>query len=72
MRLINYIKRLILSDSKESSKRFVTMYSLLLITFVVVFYTNRINSVLVLTTLCTFVLTLCGVSVYETIKKKDE
>lgn len=72
MRLINYIKRLILSDSKESSKRFVTMYSLLLITFVVVFYTNRINSVLVLTTLCTFVLALCGVSVYETIKKKDE
>ena len=70
MKLLNYIKKLILSDSKESSKRFIAIYSMLLISFVTVAYTNKDNAVVVLTTLCGFVLSLVGVTAWLASKKQ--
>jgi hypothetical protein len=66
--MIKYIKKLILSNSKESSKRFIAIYSMLLVSFVVFVYTNKDNNVLVLGTLCSFVLTLVGVSAWHSVK----
>lgn len=69
MKLLNYLKQLIASDSKESSKRFLAIYATVgLITFVVIAYTNKNNSVIVLTTLCGFVLTLVGVASWQAVK----
>jgi succinate-acetate transporter protein len=69
--ILTYIKKLILSDSKESSKRFIAIYTMLLITFIVVAYTNKDNSVIVLTTLCGFVLTLVSVASWQSAKNNQ-
>lgn len=68
MSLFFYIKKIILSDSKESSKRFIAIYSMLLVTFVVIAYTNKDNSVMILGTLCGFILTLAGVASWQAVK----
>ncbi len=67
-RIIGYIKRLILSDSKESSKRFIMLYTMLLISYVVIACTTPLNMVMVLTTLCGFVLALAGVATWHNYK----
>jgi uncharacterized membrane protein HdeD (DUF308 family) len=69
--MIKYLRKLILSDSKESSKRFIALYSMILVTFIVVVFTNSTNNVIVLTTLCGFVLTLVGVSAWQAVKTKN-
>ena len=74
MRFLEYIKKLILSDSRESSKRFLMLYSMLLCTFVVAFCTNPSNATAVLSMLLGFTLTLAGVASWQNVKKhkKDE
>jgi uncharacterized membrane protein HdeD (DUF308 family) len=74
MRFLEYIKKLILSDSRESSKRFLMLYSMLLCTFVVTFSTNPSNATAVLSMLLGFTLTLAGVASWQNVKKhkKDE
>jgi len=62
--ILKYIKRLILSDSRESSKRAIMLYTMLLITFVVVVFTTVSNAIIILTTLCSFVLALAGVATW--------
>jgi len=70
MKFFNYIKKLIQSDSKESSKRFMALYALIvLITYVVVRYTNLGNAVYMVGTLCSFILTLAGVAAWTYNKK---
>ena len=70
-RFIAYIKKLIESDSKESSKRFIAIYTMILITFVVLTYTTTKNVEIVLGQLLGFVLVLCGVAVWQSIKKSQ-
>ncbi len=74
MNFLKYIKKLILSDSRESSKRFIMLYSMLLCTFVVVFSTNTSNAAAVLSMLLGFTLTIAGVASWQNVKKhkKDE
>ena len=68
--MINYLKKLIQSDSKESSKRFMALYAvLILMTYIVIRYTNIGNAVYMLGTLCSFVLTLAGVAAWTYNKK---
>ena len=74
MNFLKYIKKLILSDSRESSKRFLMLYSMLLCTFVVAFCTTTSNATAVLSMLLGFTLTLAGVASWQNVKKhkKDE
>ena len=71
-KFVNYIKNLTLSDSKESSKRFIAVYTvLILMTYSVFMFTTPRNIVQVLGLLCGFVLTLCGVAVWQNIKNNQ-
>lgn len=73
MKLINYIKQLIDSRSKESSKRFIALFTTLgLITYVTIGYTRPDNAVLMLTTLCGFVLAILGVAAWQSVKMTNQ
>jgi hypothetical protein len=69
LRLIEYFKKLTLGGSKESSKRFIALYiGVILITYVVLRFTDSTNNEIILGELIAFVLTLLGIASYETIK----
>lgn len=68
-RLIQYIKRLTESESKESSKRFIALFTMILVSYAVIRFTTSKNMELVVGELLTFVLLLCGVAVYQSVKK---
>ena len=68
-KLIEYFRRLTLGGNKESSKRFIALYiGVILITYVVLRYTDANNVEIILGELIAFVLTLLGIASYETIK----
>ena len=67
-KLIGYIKKLILSDSKESSKRFIMLYTMILVSYVVIAFTTPLNAEMILGILCGFVLTLAGVATWRNSK----
>lgn len=76
-RIWEYIKKLTQANSNESSKRFLAMYvTLVLITFLVIMYTNKTNVELIIGELITFVLSLVTVGAWEKRNfnkyKKDE
>jgi hypothetical protein len=67
--LIEYFRRLTLGGNKESSKRFIALYiGVILITYVVLRYTDANNAEIMLGELIAFVLTLLGIASYESIK----
>lgn len=66
--LIAYIKKLIETNSKESSKRFIALYCMLLISFIVLMYTSFDNAVNMMSALLSFVAILVGVSSWQAIK----
>jgi hypothetical protein len=69
LKLIEYLKKLTLGGSKESSKRFIALYiGVILITYVVLRFTDSTNNEIILGELIAFVLTLLGIASYETIK----
>jgi len=70
MKVWNYIKKLIQSDSLESSKRAIALFTVLLITYTVALFTNHNNATTVLSILCSFVLALVGVAAWQQIKNK--
>ena len=76
LKLIEYFKKLTLGGSKESSKRFIALYiGVILITYVVLRFTDSTNNEIILGELIAFVLTLLGIASYESIKgvnKKDD
>lgn len=57
-KLVNFIDRLIKSDTQESSKRAIALFVTLLIGIIVILYTNSENILLVLAELIAFVSTL--------------
>jgi hypothetical protein len=65
-KIINFILNLIRTNSNESSKRFLAIYSTLFLqTFVVLKYTTPENSTWMLMELVGFVLVLVGVATWE-------
>ena len=68
MKFLRYLKQLILSDSKESSKRFIAIFTAISLVGLAFIYTNSSNIVTVLTILTGYVLALIGVTVYDKIK----
>jgi len=65
-----YIKKLIRSNSPESSKRFLAIYTVLLLaTYAVIRYTNSENLTTVLAELLGFVLALMGIKKKKNILK---
>lgn len=57
-KIVNFLDRLIKSDTRESSKRAIALFVTLLIGIIVVLYTNSENVLLVLAELIAFVTTL--------------
>ena len=70
MKLLRYLKQLILSDSKESSKRFIAITTGLTVMLIALVYTNTQNILGVLGVLCSYVLALVGVTTWQAIKDK--
>jgi hypothetical protein len=67
--LIEYFRKLTLGGNQESSKRFIALYvGILLITYIVLRFTNASNAEMILGELIAFVLTLLGIASYESIK----
>lgn len=67
--ILKYIKSLILSDSKESSKRFIMLVITLLIVGVTIAFTTVATLPAILITLCGFVLALAGVASWQSNKQ---
>tara|TARA_R110000822_G_scaffold290366_1_gene412417 strand:- start:110 stop:328 length:219 start_codon:yes stop_codon:yes gene_type:complete len=68
-KLIRYLKALIENDSKESSKRFLALYTVLcLATYAVVGFTNKENVVLVIAELLSFAIGVLGITAWQKIK----
>jgi hypothetical protein len=64
--LFEYFRRLTLGGNKESSKRFLALYiGVILITYVVLRFTNASNVEMILGELIALVLTLVGITSYE-------
>lgn len=68
-KVFEYLRKLIESRSKESSKRFMALMTMVLIYYAVLRYTTEDNIQLVLVELLGFILVLSGVAVYENIKR---
>lgn len=64
----NFFNKIISSDSKESSKRFIALWAMSLLTYVILRYTETSNSLSIGGALMTFILSLLGVAVYEKIQ----
>ena len=73
-RFIIFLDKLIKSDSRESSKRFIALFVTLLIGIIVVLYTNTDNMLLVLGELIVFVTSLLYIATNGKLPKifKDE
>ena len=71
MKIFKFIKKLIQAESAESSKRFIALMIVVLITYTVVRFTDYKNYIDVLIVLRNFVLVLAGVGTAQAILKKD-
>lgn len=64
-KLTDYFYKLTLGGGKESSKRFIALFTCLLVSYVVLRFTNDKNLEMVLGELIFFVLSLLGLASYE-------
>tara|TARA_R110000764_G_scaffold36200_3_gene80893 strand:+ start:203 stop:433 length:231 start_codon:yes stop_codon:yes gene_type:complete len=69
-KIVKYLRKLIETDSIESSKRFMSLSTMILIFYGVLRFTNSENLEYVLAELLGFILVLCGVAVWEKIGRK--
>lgn len=66
-----YLKKIISSDSKESSKRFIAIWAMILVTAaVIVALTKCDNTIEVLYVLLGFVASLLGITSWQSIRTK--
>lgn len=65
--LIEYLRRLTLGGNKESSKRFIALFTMLLVTYVVCVFTSKTNAEIILAELIAFITALLGIAAYETV-----
>lgn len=67
--MFKYLKKIISSASKESSKRFIAIWSMILVSIVTIWAcvaTREYNTIII--TLLTFVGSLVGISTWENIR----
>lgn len=67
-----YFRQLTLSDSKESSKRFMALFTMALAAYVVLRFTNTKNCEMILGELLSFILVLMGVAVWQNVRGKKQ
>lgn len=67
-RLIEYFRKLTLGGTRESSKRFIALFTMMIVTYIVCRFTNADNVELILAELLTFITTLLGIAAYESVK----
>ena len=67
-----FFGRVISSESATSSKRFIAIWTMLLVTYVVIRYTNKGNLLGVLDSMLLFVLTLLGLAVWQSVKNEPK
>jgi len=71
--MIEFLKNIIKSNTKESSKRFIAIWVMVLITAVVAVALWKDSDIFsVLASLIAFVCTLLGIATWQTTKKNDE
>lgn len=68
-RTLQYLKSIINAESKESSKRFIALFTMLLTSYVVIRFTNDTNAIQVIGELLLFVLVLLGMAVWQNVNK---
>lgn len=69
--LFNWFTRLIQSDSAESSKRFLAVFSgVVLVSYLVFRFANPVNVEIILGELLGFILVLVGVASWQQVKNK--
>lgn len=67
----SFFRKLIQSDSAESSKRFLAVYcTLFLVTFLILKFSNEENVELILGEILSFILVLFGVATWQKIAEK--
>ena len=69
MKVWQYIKKLISKNTSESSKRFIALFTILLVAYVTLRYTTIDNLEIVLGELLSFILVLYGEAVWESTRK---
>jgi hypothetical protein len=69
-RIVNYIKSIINAETKESSKRFVALSTMLLVSYITIRFTDSSNIEFILGELLFFVCVLLGIATYENVNKK--
>jgi len=69
MKVWQYIRKLISKNTNESSKRFIALFTILLVAYATLRYTTIDNLEVVLGELLTFILVLCGEAVWESTRK---
>ena len=67
-KLIEYFRKLTLGGNAESSKRFIALFTMMLVTYVVCRFTDADNVELILAELVTFITTLLGIGAYESVR----
>ncbi len=65
---IEYLRKLTLGGNRESSKRFIALFTMMIVTYIVCRFTNIDNVELILAELLTFITTLLGIAAYESVK----
>lgn len=69
--VIEYLRNLTMGTSKESSKRFIALYvGVILISYIVLRFTNATNIEMILGELVAFVCVLLGVAAWENNKSR--
>jgi hypothetical protein len=67
-KLIEYFRKLTLGGNAESSKRFIALFTMMLVTYAVCRFTDADNVELILAELLTFITTLLGIAAYESVR----
>ena len=68
VKIIEYLRKLTIGGSKESSKRFIALFAMMIVTYIVCRFTNAENIEVILAELLTFITTLLGIATYESVK----
>lgn len=72
MKFFNYLRSIISANSNDSSKRFIALYSLGLVTYIVVAYVTVNNAIESLKLLLGFIAILIGVTAWQQVKNYNK
>lgn len=66
-----YFKKLTMGDSKESSKRFIAIFTMALVCYVVIRFADAKNCEVILAELLSFILVISGVASWQNVRQKS-